>query len=431
MKFKGLALILLALLFAGYKGHENGLWKRWFGKQPAELSRSEIEASLLKDMNAKRDLLGHRPLVCDPELDEWIADEALAIVPSQKGIERFLRNLEMHLPAVKTAKAIYAENRDAAIILDSLQDWNEVATDPTLTHLSVHVFPKSSWKRFRAVAVGVKKLPRFDPGLLGIGSEDAEVYNICPQCGHAHVTTITRSSLAIALHCDRCDQDYDIYAMRLDGSYLRVTELLKGYEGLAIFEPGMTKFQEMMAIWTSVLTDFKYTKDMEGTSGHQDTWQTASETAAFRNGDCEDTSIFMCDWLISRGIEARVAFGLVYPGEGHAWCVARIGDEEYILESTGGVPNLNVPPQTTRTSTAYLPFAMFDRDHVYFRKGEGWTPRYWADSEWRAVPFLKDSRETLPKPRLGEFEIGAHYFGHERITPEELAAASGAGTVSP
>lgn len=426
MNLKMIAAIFLALLFAGYKGHEKGLWKRWFGKQPSELSKTATEATLLEGVNAKRLLLGFTPLVSDDELDEWISEEAAAIVPGEKGIDRFLRNLEMHLPAVCSAKAIYAENTDAEAIVNQLKDWNEVAADQTLTHLSVHVFPKSSWKRFRAVAVAVKKLQRFDTSLLGIGQGDSEVYNICTQCGRAHVMTVTRSSLAVALHCDRCDEDYDIYAMRLDGSYIRVTELLKGYEGLAIFEPGMSKFQEMMAIWSAVLTDFTYTKDMKGTNGHQDTWQTAAETALFRNGDCEDTSIFMADWLISRGIDARVAFGLVYPGEGHAWCVARVDGEEYILESTGGIPDLNAPPQTTSTSETYLPIAMFDRKNIYFRTSDGWTPRYWAETEWRAVSYPETAAPSPGNPRLGEFEISSQYFGRDRITQEQLAAASGA-----
>jgi predicted transglutaminase-like cysteine proteinase len=430
MKFRIVVAALLGLLLVGYKGHEKGLWKRWFGKQPSEISQKAIEATLLTELNGKRQLFRFPLLVSDDELDTWISDEAAAIVPGEKSIGRFLRNLEMHLPAVKTAKAIYAENADAEAIVAQLKDWIEVAADPNLTHLSVHVFPKSSWKRFRAVAVAVNKLPRFDPSLLGIGQVDAEVYNICPQCGRAHVTTVTRSSLAVALHCDHCDEDYDIYAMRLDGSYLRVTDLLKGYEGLAVFQPGMSKFQEMMAIWSAVLTDFTYTKDMKGANGHQDTWQTASETASFRNGDCEDTSIFMADWLISRGIDARVAFGLLSPGEGHAWCVARVDGEEYILESTGGVPDLNAPPQTTSTSRAYLPIAMFDRQHIYFRSSDGWTPRYWAESEWRAVTYPEKETESMTQPRLGELEISSQYFVRDKITPEQLATASGAAPSS-
>lgn len=426
MKFKLISVVLLLLLIAGYKGHEKGLWKRWFGKQPAELSRSATEDILLTYLNGKREILGLKALAINEELSDWIADEAAAILPNEESIVRLLNNVEEHFPAVKTAKAVYAENRDAAEILSTLLDWSEAATDPTLTHLTVHVFPKSSWKRFRVVAVAVRKLPRFDPTLLGMGRENAEVYNICPQCNHAHVTTITRSSLAVALNCDRCGEDYDIYAMRLDGGYLRVTDLLKGYEGLAVFQPGMTKYQEMMAIWGSVLKDFTYTLDMEGANGHQDTWQTASETASFRNGDCEDTSIFMADWLISRGIEARVAFGLVYPGEGHAWCVARIDGEEYILESTGGVADPSSPPQTTRTSTAYLPVAMFDRENIYFRNSNGWTPRYWADTEWRTVPYARGGGDKTMEARIGDIAVGARYFGQDRITPEQLAAAVGA-----
>jgi len=426
MRLKLIALLLPVLALAGYKGHEAGVWNRWFGKQPAQISRAETESVLLAEMNERRELLGLGPLETDPDLDEWIAAEAAAIVPDEQSVRRFLKNLETRLPAVRVAKATYAESRDAVEVTNALQEWPDAATDSSLTHLSVHVFPKSNWNRFRVLAVAVKKLPRFDPKLLGIGHEDAEVYNVCAQCGHAHVTTVARSSLAVALRCDRCDQEYDIYAMRLDGSYLRVTELLRGYEGLAVFEPGMTKFQEMMAIWGAVRDGFRYANDMKGAGGHQDTWQTATETAAFRNGDCEDTSIFMADWLISRGIDARVAFGLVNPGEGHAWCVARVDGEEYLLESTAGGSDSTPPPQTTRTSQNYLPIAMFDRGHIYFRNSDGWTPRYWDKNEWRAVAYGRETGKSTPAVWPGELQIGARYFGKDRITGEHLAATAGA-----
>lgn len=85
-----------------------------------------------------------------------------------------------------------------------------------------------------------------------------------------------------------------------------------------------------------------------------DYWQSATETAALRIGDCEDSSILGVACSLRLGCPAYVVFGYVYDdssGEilgGHAWYYVKdaraFGDDEWhYVESTLDVPPSSYP----------------------------------------------------------------------------------------
>ena len=94
--------------------------------------------------------------------------------------------------------------------------------------------------------------------------------------------------------------------------------------------------------------------------------------------------------MLSRAaIDVRVAIG---SRDGrHAWCVARIGDAQFILESTKDLaadesPDL-LPVQ--KATEEYFPEFLFDPNRLYFRVQRGSEPKrctdYWSDQTWITV----------------------------------------------
>ncbi|MFT5854824.1 MAG: putative transglutaminase-like cysteine proteinase, partial [Verrucomicrobiales bacterium] len=123
-------------------------------------------------------------------------------------------------------------------------------------------------------------------------------------------------------------------------------------------------------------------KDFEGISGNLDTWQLADETWKFKNGDCEDSSILLADWLISSGFDARVVIGTTDRLEGHAWCVVYLEGATYILETTKARPDLGNLPYASSLRPRYIPRYQFNRESVFYLKDGEKSPRYWSSAAW-------------------------------------------------
>jgi hypothetical protein len=128
-----------------------------------------------------------------------------------------------------------------------------------------------------------------------------------------------------------------------------------------------------------------------------DSWQFADETQRLQRGDCEDSSIFLADWLMSRGFQVRVALGRYGDLGGHAWCVVKIDDKEYLIESTESRPDPTDPPLASRVGSRYVPEVLFDRFAMYVPTsptvpGKGTTGRRTPGRalshapSWEAIP---------------------------------------------
>ena len=164
----------------------------------------------------------------------------------------------------------------------------------------------------------------------------------------------------------------------------------------------------------------KYTRDPGRKKQQTDRWQLAVETQNLGTGDCEDSAILLTDWLLARGIEAKVALGKYGDIGGHAWCVARVDDREYLLESTmEGNPDIDRPPLVSRVGSRYVPEVMFDRWHIYVRAfpQKPWDGDYWSEKNWIAL----DPRAN----RAAEDPLAnRHPAGPE--TPSEMSQSPGA-----
>ena len=116
--------------------------------------------------------------------------------------------------------------------------------------------------------------------------------------------------------------------------------------------------------------------------GQGDVWQTSAAAYSRLRGDCEDHALALADWLISEGLDARVAIGK-YRGEGHAWVVVFKDNQQYLLEATSKsrLRNWNYYP-LVQLATGYVPQYMFNRSQLWALTGSDGIRDY-QHSQWQ------------------------------------------------
>lgn len=121
----------------------------------------------------------------------------------------------------------------------------------------------------------------------------------------------------------------------------------------------------------------------------EEMWQNSAQAYVALRGDCEDHAILLADWLISEGVDARVAVGR-YKDGGHAWVVAIQEGKEYLLEATDKRKHKswNHYPLASLASD-YHPKYMFNRTHFWVNKGSEYTTSY-SGAQWeKSAEFTK------------------------------------------
>jgi hypothetical protein len=161
-----------------------------------------------------------------------------------------------------------------------------------------------------------------------------------------------------------------------------VNEFLTGYHPPARFPKELSRLQVLFTIWGAVHENCLYTQDPGTKQKQTDAWQTAVETQNMQKGDCEDSAIFLADWLLACGFQARVALGRYGDMGGHAWCVVRLEDRDYLLESTESQPDPENPPLAALIGSRYVPEVLFDRHAIYVRNLRSFDGNYWSEKTW-------------------------------------------------
>jgi len=117
-------------------------------------------------------------------------------------------------------------------------------------------------------------------------------------------------------------------------------------------------------------------------------WQNSAQAYAKPRGDCEDHAIILADWLISEGIDARVVGGS-YKGGGHAWVLAIIDNQEFILEATSKrkTKNWNHYPLAS-LARHYKPEFMFNREQFWINTNSSITHNY-RGKHWKQTSTFK------------------------------------------
>jgi len=150
----------------------------------------------------------------------------------------------------------------------------------------------------------------------------------------------------------------DIY-----GRYLPRTRYITNFQPFELKNPFL--------IWQTVVEHISYKTDRL-LGGMQEAWQFGEGTYTIRNGDCEDTSILLCDWLRAMGYDAKIAIGSS-KNAGHAWVVVFADGKEYFFETAIDSKSISRRhiPYLKSSLKKYAVECMFDDQNYWERASDG------------------------------------------------------------
>jgi TolA-binding protein len=147
----------------------------------------------------------------------------------------------------------------------------------------------------------------------------------------------------------------------IHGRYQRRTEYLVNFRPYPA--------DNVFLMWKAVVEHVRYQRDI---NAHrlQDAWQYPQDTYRFRQGDCEDSALLLCDWLRAMGHDAKVVMGKNRDGA-HAWVALKDGDEIYYLETAVESTDISRRhlPRLNASMRQYQIEELFDSD-TYWRTSE-------------------------------------------------------------
>jgi hypothetical protein len=387
------------------------LWTRLTHGGVEAQAVGKFKVALLDFANNVR-ITDSRPLLHhDPELEAWLQQELDAGAPSDD-LEAFVTRIQQAWPRYMKVRVSSASGATLDFVRDSFHSYLQ-QVEPEMTHMACARRASVGGISNQVLLVTGQRLQDFTPDLLH-RTQDEAFYNVCPLCKTSHISRAMRHQESSSLECPSCQRTYAVIAADTRGRFHYVNQYLTGYQPPAIYPKGQTRVEQLFTIWSAVHQNCAYTRDPGAKKARTDRWQTALETQSRGMGDCEDSSIFLADWLLSRGYEVRVALGKYGEIGGHAWCVVRLDGVEYLLESTSeGRPDFDQPPLVSRIGSRYVPEVLFDRHKLYVRKTihQTWNGDYWTADNWLpiqppgvAAPSITQSagRRTAAAPQFSK-----------------------------
>lgn len=398
--------ISIAVGLMAWKGGQLTAWGHWVNGWLDGSSSSytpvRFEVDLVDQLNYVRMEARLPVLYVDAELDGWLEKEFEGL--SLANADEVSHRIQTDIPRYFRVSVCTASGPTLKALLQQFHEFGR-QVGGEMTHLACAVRPRSGGLVQEALLVVVQRLEDFSPETISKTSEDA-FFSTCPHCQHPHVVRIARQQNSMGLECPQCRRTYAVVAAGGQGNYRYVNEFLTGYAPPSVFAKDHSRVHELFTIWSAVHASCVYTRDPGEQKTTTDSWQTSLETQQKGQGDCEDSAVFLCDWLLTRGFQARVALGRYGDMGGHAWVVVKLDDKEYLLESTEGRPDPTNPPLASRVGSRYVPEVQFDRYALYVRSvpGDSWKGEYWSSKAWtRLEPrSLKARVKTASAARLRE-----------------------------
>lgn len=125
------------------------------------------------------------------------------------------------------------------------------------------------------------------------------------------------------------------------------------------------KINNVFLMWKAVVEHVRYQRDI---TAHrlQEAWQYPDYTYRFRQGDCEDSSLLLCDWLRAMGYDAKVVTGHNRDGA-HAWVALIDENGVYYLETALTVQKISRRhlPKLNASIRQYQVKDLFDGDKYW------------------------------------------------------------------
>lgn len=419
---------IIAMAKEGHLSTWKGMWASVVAGKETTQADDRFKVDLFDQINYNRIAAKHAPLKIDPDL--------------QKHLERYLNGapcddlnlvteaVQAELPRYFRVSACTATKPSHTDLLHEFGPFAQ-KTEPEMTHLACVLIKSTGGLSQTCLLVAGQRLEDFSPELLSEQKTDS-FFNYCSHCGHPHICRVSKLQRSQTLECPDCGKTYAVVASDSHGRFRYVNEFLSGYQPPARFPKDQSRVQELFTIWSAVHAHCTYRLDPETKKQSQlDCWQTAVETQNLQQGDCEDSSIFLADWLTARGFQVRVALGRYGDMGGHAWCVVRLDGSDYLLESTEGRPDLSNPPLADLIGSRYLPEVLFDRKAIYVRgagSAQTWKGDYWSQQVWSRVDprqsFAVASRNRAAKDReASQLVSSAHSTSRFIVERDRLTMA--------
>ncbi len=399
MVFPLLAGMSAAGLMATAKEGTFDAWSSWWSSitNPSKNERSadRFKASLYDQVNYARMAAKQTPLKIDAELQKFL-ERYEQDVPFDD-LDEVMRSVQASLPRYFRVSACSAARPNADQLLGEFQAFAH-KTESEMTHFACLLKSSPGGLSQTCLMVVGQRLEDFSPEQLNARKTDA-FFNVCALCGHPHVCRVVYQQSSMTLECPSCNRTYAVVATDSHGRFRYVNEFLNGYQPPARFPSDQSRIQKLFTIWSAVHHHCTYKLDPESKNKKSDCWQTALETQNLEHGDCEDSSIFLADWLESQGFQVRVAIGRYGDMGGHAWCVVRLDGNDYLLESTESKPDLANPPLADVVGSRYVPEIQFDRKGIYVRSKarQVWAGDYWSSKAWSRIEPRHPSLSIIGK----------------------------------
>lgn len=416
------------------------IWTRLaFGREDSH-KINQFKIGLLDFANYSRIASSQPLLQTDPELEDWLQGELDNNLPLDD-LDAVVSRIQSSAPRYLKVRVSSATGPTLDFVKESLMEGLN-STEPEMTHLTSVRRSSAGGMSHHVLLVTGRRLREFAPNLLHETTDDA-FYNLCPLCKTSHISRAIRNQESSSLECPSCHRIYAVVAADTGGRFHYINQYLTGYQPPAIYPTGQSRIEQLFTIWSAVHENCSYTRDPGVNKEKTDRWQTALQTQSRGMGDCEDSSIFLADWLSSRGYEVRVALGKYGDIGGHAWCVVRLDGVEYLLESTSeGRPDLDHPPLVSRIGSRYVPEVLFDRWNIYSRKTnhQTWNGDYWSEEQWLNItppgtetPELKTKQKStiakgissnsapIPTATIQRDFFNSSHFAYTAYTDHEAA----------
>jgi hypothetical protein len=438
------AILLAGGLAAVKEGWLDG-WKMRLAEMTAspasQYSVPRFRIDLVDQFNYARIAAKTPMLRVDPEMEAWLEREFPKIDTAD--LNKVTEQVQSGMPRYYRVSVCSASSPSLRELLQRFHEYTHRA-QPEMTHMAVALRPRASGLMHEALLVMGQRLREFTPEELS-KSGDEPFFSTCAHCRQPHFMKLSNAQRSMALECPKCRRKYAVIAADSSGKFRYVNEFLTGYAPPSVFPKNQSRVQQLFTIWSAVNANCRYANDPGAKAGssfakkdQMDSWQFADETQRLQRGDCEDSSIFLADWLMSRGFQVRVALGRYGDLGGHAWCVVKIDDKEYLIESTESRPDPTDPPLASRVGSRYVPEVLFDRFAIYVpvSANRAWKGDYWSANTWTRI---EPRTELGGDPILTRAPLGASHKNQSKslleasatVDSSRLARTSFASPASP
>ena len=324
--------------------------------------------------------------------------------PREIELDTLFDAIQTEFPGAQFLAANLITSRNREELLSQLTAWAAVAS-PDFDAVNTTVFHAGT--HLGALGVMSRRIPQFN--LRAANADGGRFFNRCPHCEVIHALELDRASRTLILSCPHCDLPFDVLASGSSGEVRRATDFLEGFTLEAVGDKmeHASDEDQIVMLWWIVADHCEYELDQErpgSIAGDDDElssrelWKTSRETWNEATGDCEDTSILLADVLIGAGFDARVAIGWNGNIGQHAWVVVRVGEEQYVLESTLQKKIERSDLATVKdASSFYQPEQLFNRDNIYYStaRPDHFRLDYFSEVLWKIVPGKRESASAL------------------------------------